>query len=59
VAVTSEEERMNCCVDGPLIAELIYTHNRKDTKVTTIRDYISSSQPILNYIFGETANTMP
>jgi hypothetical protein len=23
VAVTSEEEKRNCCVDGPLIAELI------------------------------------
>jgi hypothetical protein len=24
VAVTSEEERGNCCIDGPLIAELIH-----------------------------------
>jgi hypothetical protein len=37
-----EEERRNCCVDGPLIAELIYTRNRKHNTVTTIRDYIFS-----------------
>jgi hypothetical protein len=39
MAVTSEEERRNCCIDGPLVAELIYTRNRKHTTVTTIRDY--------------------
>jgi hypothetical protein len=39
VAITSEEEKRNCWLDEPLIAELIYTHNRKHTTVTPIRDY--------------------
>jgi hypothetical protein len=42
VAVTSEEERRNYCVDWPLIAELIYTRNRKHTTITTIRDFHSN-----------------
>jgi hypothetical protein len=29
VAITSEEERRNCCVDGPLIAELIKSGTNK------------------------------
>jgi hypothetical protein len=30
VAITSEEEKRNCCVDGPIIA-LCYKYNTKDS----------------------------
>jgi hypothetical protein len=30
MAITSEEEKKNCCIDGPIIALLIiHTHSRK------------------------------
>jgi hypothetical protein len=51
VALPSEEEKKNCCVDGPIIALLIIHTQQEATPqqpqcmiptVTTIRDYLSS-----------------
>jgi hypothetical protein len=59
VAITSEEEKRNCCVDGPLVAYLIHTQqeahhtshnpaNMRDVFASELQNWKEQSRMVRN-----------